>query len=192
MRANQTNLVVQPGSIGAIAQQQGRSIAESFVGADVITIVDTSGSMASGDSRDGLSRYEVANQELANLQRSLPGKIAVVSFSNDVQFCPGGVPVFFNGGTDLVKALVFCKIADVPDMRFILISDGEPDNPEKCIDIARTYKNRIDVIYVGPEKLPAGREFLNRLAKATGGKTVTADRAVALESSVMQLLGSGR
>lgn len=188
---SKSNQSIISGSIGAIAKESGKSIAESFINADLIAIVDTSGSMSSGDSRDGFSRYDVACQELKNLQRNMPGKIAVISFSDDVQFCAGGVPTYFGCGTDLVRALQFCKIADVPDMRFILISDGEPDQPEKCIEVAKTYQNRIDVIYVGPERFPTGRDFLEKLASATGGKAVTADRAVELEIQVMQLLKAG-
>jgi len=190
MYRNQQTAIV-PGSIGAIAQQSGKSLAESFISADVIAIIDTSGSMASTDSRDGKSRYTVACEELAALQNSLPGKIAVISFSSDVQFCPSGVPFQYGAGTDLVRALQFCKVADVTGMQFVLVSDGEPDQPEKCIEVAKTYQNRIDVIYVGPERFPTGRDFLVKLASATGGKAVTADRAVELEIQVMQLLKAG-
>lgn len=189
--SNTINDLVLQGSIGAIAQQSGKSLAESFISADVIAIIDTSGSMASTDSRDGKSRYTVACEELAALQNSLPGKIAVISFSSDVQFCPSGVPFQYGAGTDLVRALQFCKVADVTGMQFVLVSDGEPDQPDRCIEIARTYKNKINVIYVGSEKLPTGRDFLMKLAAATGGKTITADRAKELAAGVHKLLQSG-
>src|SRR5688500_19462779 len=38
--------------------------------------------------------------------------------------------------------------------------------------IAKQYHNKIDVIYVGPEARPDGREFLKQLAKASGGQIV--------------------
>jgi hypothetical protein len=180
------------GSIGAIAQQSGKSIAESFISADIIVIVDTSGSMNARDSRGDKSRYDVACEELAGLQNSLPGKIAVISFSDDAVFCPSGVPLMLGAMTDLVKALQFAKVADIPDMRFILISDGEPNDPNAALAVAKTYKNKIDVIYVGPESYPIGREFLQKLAAATGGLSVTADRAAELQAGVMQLLGAGK
>jgi Mg-chelatase subunit ChlD len=180
-----------PGSLSSLATQSKKSIAETFIGADVIVIVDVSGSMADCDSRGGLSRYEVACQELAKLQNSLPGKIAVIGFSSDTEFCPGGLPYFQQGGTDMAKALKFVKIADLPGMRFILISDGKPDDENETLKIAKSFQAHIDVIYVGPESMPFGRDFLNRLAAATGGKSVTADRAKELAASVTQLLGSG-
>jgi Mg-chelatase subunit ChlD len=185
---NHTQYSIVPGSIGALAKQTGKSIAESFVNADCIVVVDTSGSMGSHDSRGNQSRYDVAIEELAALQNSLPGKIAVVSFSNHPEFCPSGVPINFGGGTDLAGALRFVKIADVEGIRFIVISDGMPDSPDRALEVARTFRNRIDVIYVGPEDYPTGREFLERLAAISGGVTVTADRAKELAPAVTLLL----
>ncbi|MEZ0396813.1 MAG: vWA domain-containing protein [Anaerolineales bacterium] len=178
---------IVPGSLSAIAKQENKSIAETFVNADLIIIVDTSGSMASQDSRGGKSRYDVACEELAYLQANHPGKIAVLAFSNDVQFCPAGMPTYFGCGTDMAKALQFAKIADVPGMQFILISDGEPDDPIATLEVAATYKNKISTIYVGPETHPHGRDFLNRLAAATGGHTITADRARELKAKIETL-----
>ena len=186
-----SNYAIVPGSISALAQASNKSIAETFIYADVIVIVDTSGSMGATDSRGDHSRYDIACEELANLQATLPGKIAVINFSDQVQFEPGGKPWFFQGGTDLTRALRFVKVADIPGMRFILISDGGPDDPEGAIRVAREFKCKIDVIYVGPENWPTGRDYLMRLAAATGGKTVTADRAKELKAGVMALLGAG-
>jgi len=177
-----------PGSLGAIAKQESKSLAETFTNADCIVIVDTSGSMNDQDSRDGKSRYEVACEELARLQAEFPGKIAVLAFSTDIQFCPSGIPVFLGSGTDMAKALEFAKIADVPGMQFILISDGEPDEEARTIAVARTYQNKISTIYVGPEERPVGRDFLYRLAQATGGQGITVDRAKELKSGIERLM----
>jgi Uncharacterized protein containing a von Willebrand factor type A (vWA) domain len=182
---NNTQLV--KGSLGAIAAQEGKSIAESFVNADVVIITDTSGSMEAHDSRGGKSRYEVACDELKQLQASLPGKLALLSFSNDCVFCPGGIPFQFGGSTDLAKALKFAKLADVTGMRFIVISDGEPDNENEALRVAKTYKNKISTIYVGPEG-GEGQEFLRKLAKASGGQGVTAAKVAQLADNVQKLL----
>lgn len=182
------NQIIQ-GSLRQMAQASGKSLAESFLSCDLIAIVDTSGSMSSRDSRGQNSRYEVACEELAVLQNHLPGKVAVITFGDKVQFCPAGVPVNQGGGTDMAAALNFVKVADKIDgMRFVLISDGEPNDPQSTLKIASGFKNRIDVIYVGPENQPAGRDFLTRLAQATGGKAVTADRAQELTARIETLL----
>jgi hypothetical protein len=176
------------GSLGAMAKQNNTSLAESFISADLVVIVDVSSSMGANDSRGGRDRYSVACDELAALQRTMPGRIAVIAFSTDVEFVPGGVPPFAGGSTNLAKALHFAHVADVPGMRFVVISDGEPDNESEALAVARTYQNRIDVVYVGPEIGARGRDFLGRLAKASGGTIVTAARAQELAASVQALL----
>jgi len=176
------------GSLAQIAKDNNKSIAQTFLSCDVIVIVDTSGSMGSLDSRDGQSRYKVACNELARLQGTLPGKIAVISFSNTVLFCPSGVPFNLDSGTHMDKALDFARVADVPDMRFILISDGEPTDESSALTAARKYKNKIDTIYVGPENEKAGQDFLKRLAKASGGQALQDFKVNALGSNIQKLL----
>lgn len=179
------------GSIGAIAQQSGKSIAESFINADCIIIVDTSSSMSAHDSRGGKSRYEVACEELKTLQTNLPGKLALLSFSDDVIFCPNGIPFNYEGMTDLARALKFAKMGDLASgMRFIVISDGEPNDEQDALKVAKTYRNRIDTIFVGPEG-SSGADFLKKLAHASGGQTVTADRVKELAANVQKLLLAG-
>lgn len=176
------------GSLADVARQSGQSLATTFISCDVVVICDTSGSMGARDSRGGNSRYDQACYELAALQGSLPGKIGVITFSDTVMFCPNGTPLFLGGGTDLAKALTFAKVADVPGgMRFIVISDGDPDAPNEALAIARKYHNRIDTIYCGPEN-GHGRQFLEQLAAASGGSHVTAAQAKELASSVQKLL----
>ena len=179
------------GSVSAIAAQNNMGLAESFLSVDVIILCDVSGSMGAHDSRNNQTRYEVMCQELTSLQKGLPGKLGVVAFDNNPQFCPGGLPVFSGGGTDLYKALQFVKVADLEGMRFILISDGEPDDKTMALKVAKTFTNKIDVVYVGPENLPAGRAFLQQLAAACGGKSVTADRAKELGATIQTLLLKG-
>lgn len=182
------NTAIVQGSLGAIAQRDGKSIAESFVNADCIIIVDTSGSMAANDSRENKTRYEVACDELRTLQASLQGKLAILSFSDDVIFCPNGIPFNYGGSTKLDRALKFAKMGDLSSgMRFIVISDGEPDSESEALAVAKTYKNKIDTIYVGPDG-GEGQAFLKRLAQASGGQNVTAEKAKQLADNVQKLL----
>lgn len=178
------------GSIGQIAKDSGKTIAETFINADAVVLVDTSGSMSTQDAPGGVSRYEAACKELAGLQTSLPGKVAVLSFSDTVQFCPTGTPTDLRGGTDLAGALRFAKMADVPGMRFVVISDGEPESRDLALTVARTYTNKIDTIYIGSELQRAGRDFLESLARASGGVHVTTGAAGlgALGQTVERLL----
>lgn len=186
---NATQII--PGSISAIAQSTGQPIAVLFSNAEIVTIVDVSGSMGQHDSKDGKSRYQTACDELSMIQRDRPGKVAVIAFSNNTVFCPGGIPMYEGGGTNLAHALRYAKIADVPGMNIIVISDGEPDSKEQALAVARTYKNKISTVYCGPEDRSYGQKFLTELANITGGQTLTSDRAIALSKTIETLLLKG-
>ena len=169
--ANSTALV--PGSLSAVAKREGQSLAETFLGVDAVMLVDVSASMEQRDSRDGMSRYQVALAELGKIQRSMPGRLGIVAFSTHPIFCPGGAPPMLAGYTDLAKALNFVKVADVAGMRFIVISDGEPasrspDPADSALKAARCFKGKIDCVYVGPPG-GAGEQFLRQLAANSGG-----------------------
>jgi len=182
---------IVPGSLGAMAQGAGTSLAEAFLGADVLVLVDVSGSMATPDSRGGQRRYDVACSELRKLQAEMPGKVGVIAFSGNVEFCPGGVPPLMAGNTDLAAALRFAQPAD-GTVRFIIVSDGEPDAPGEALRVAGTFKSRLDTVYVGPESERGGADFLRRLAAASGGRHVVADRAMDLAAATQGLLAAAR
>ncbi len=188
---NQSNALIR-GSLSDVSRRGGMSLAESFVGVDVVILLDVSGSMVMEDSRDGRSRYDVALEELAQLQANMPGKLAVIGFSDHPEFAPSGQPFFQGGRTDLAKALQFARMADITGMRFIVVSDGQPDDERAALDVAATYQGRIDCVYVGPETDLHAQEFLNRLAQAHGGQKVTADRVQQLAATIETLLLAAR
>lgn len=182
---------VVKGSLADVAKATGKTIAEAFTEAECVAIVDVSGSMNAEDSKEGQKRYTVACNELATLQAKYPGKVAVISFSTDAKFCPGGTPNFDGGGTNVAKALEFTKIADVDGMRFFLISDGQPDDELAAMQVAQTYKNRIDTIFVGESNDTYARNFLAQLATKSGGQALTADKVDGLGEKMMKLLTVG-
>jgi Mg-chelatase subunit ChlD len=182
-----TTTSITTGSIGQVAQATGMSIAKSFLSADVIVLVDVSGSMDAHDSRGGKRRFDVAVDELAKLQRDLPGRIAVVAFSTSVQFVPGGIPPFLAAGTALDEALEFVQPAD-GTVKFIVISDGCPDDERRALNIAGKFESKIDTIFVGNEMDLGAANFLQRLASASGGKSVKAGGAAELAETVEKLL----
>lgn len=182
------NVAIVPGSLSDVAMSSNHSLAETFLSCDTVVLVDCSGSMYAEDSRGGKRRYDVACEELAKLQARNSGKIGVIAFSDDAIFVPGGVPPMLGSGTALHKALRFARVADVPGIRFVVISDGQPDSPEEALQEASKYKARIDTVYVGPESERSGALFLARLAAAHGGSQVTADRAKELASTIQQLM----
>ena len=186
---NQQIQTTVTGSLASVAKANRQSLAETFLSADVVILMDTSSSMMDRDD-DHQTRYDRAVSELERLQNSLPGKIAVISFATEPIFCPAGVPQTPCGMTDLAKALRFAKVADIGDMRFIVISDGEPSSEREALEVAAQYSGVIDVIYIGREGGP-GQKFLQRLAKAHGGKAITSENAKELAAAAQYLLQAG-
>lgn len=189
------------GSLNAIARDQNVGLAEAFLNADTVIIVDTSGSMGARDevpsmfgsperrsAGGGLTRYQRACDELAQLQGSLEGRIAVIAFSSSTVFCPDGTPLNLGGGTDLASALEFVQVADGVVERFIVISDGWPDDAEAAIKIASTFTTRIDTIFIGPPG-DAGEAFLRRLAAACRGQSMNIKTAQIAEKVERLMLG---
>jgi Mg-chelatase subunit ChlD len=187
----QNNAIV-PGSLSDISKHTGQALAETFLSVDAILMVDTSGSMESEDAPGNISRHDAAEAELKRLQAQLPGKIAVISFSDVALFCPGGLPTRLNGGTHVCEALRLVKPADDCGIRFFLISDGQPHDGAEALRLARRFKSKIDVIYIGPERdILGGRKWLEELARCTGGKSVKSDAPGMLAQPVQTLLLEG-
>lgn len=183
---------IVPGSLGAMAEQNNSSLAETFLSCDVLLLVDMSGSMSANDAPDGLSRYEAAERDIVNLQGSNQGKIALVVFGNYCLFCPGGIPDRLGGSTDLAGALRFIKPADDCGLRIIVISDGEPNSERDALKVAAKFKSSLQTVYCGPEDDHAGgRRFLKKLANATGGQAVQSDAPGLVGEQVEKLMVAG-
>lgn len=180
---------IVPGSIAAVTQRDNMGLAESFLSVDAIILVDVSASMGERDAPGERSRYTAACEELAALQAELPGKIAVIAFSDNARFVPGGVPPMMSMGTDMVAALRCVRPADGLEIRIILISDGEPDDAEETLTVARRFQSRIDTVYIGPER-GRGREFLAKLSGATGGQHLESIKPAMLAEPVRNLLAA--
>lgn len=186
------NLSIVPGSLQDVVSRSSGSLAESILNCNYLILVDCSYSMITHDSRGGKSRHQVAQEELNKLQASHPGDIAVAAFSDTTELRLSGVLPPPLSGTNLAGALQFAQQFD-GTMRFVICSDGEPDDEAAALAIARTFASRIDTIYVGPERDRSGADFLRRLASAAGGQSVTAACASQLAERVETLLiGVGR
>jgi Mg-chelatase subunit ChlD len=178
---------VVPGSIEDVAERENISVSQAFMRAELIALVDTSSSMMARDARGGeMTRYQAACDELAKVQACNPGKVAVVSFSSQARYCLGGVPLYDGGSTALDVALVYVAAADGIIEKFVVISDGEPNNERNALDVAAGFRSPIHCIYTGPEG-GTGQDFLRRLAEKCRG-TYNVSHAADLLADNVQLL----
>ncbi|NNJ12097.1 VWA domain-containing protein [Chloroflexales bacterium ZM16-3] len=183
------------GSLTDMARQNGGKITPP----ELIVLFDISYSMNDRDATllDGLtaSRYQAGCEQLAIIQRKLPGKVAVIAFSQVVTVCPNGVPPEPESTTNLRAALEKAKGADSGTVRFVVISDGLPDDPGAALELAQAFTGKIDTVLVGnlSEYYRAGAvEFMTKLAATTGGTFMRdASGMRALAEGVMLLLGAG-
>ena len=139
------------GSQSDIANKQNISLAESFLSAEMILLVDVSGSMNYNDAPNNMNRWEYAQKQLTHLQGLYPGKIALVEFSSNVFYQPGGKMSPPNGSTDMAAGLKFVKVADDCELKIIIVSDGDPDSKNQALNEASKFKTQIDAIYCGKE-----------------------------------------
>ena len=174
------------GSLSQVAEEKGITVEEAFANAEIVVVIDQSGSMCVMDARDGQERFDVAEDELRKIQEAYPGAVAVFEFSDDIRFCPDGVPTRIGRMTNLTDALRYIKQADNL-YEIVVISDGGPDNEYTAMDVARTFKGPIHTIYIGEEGRE-GQDFLRKLAQATGGKQFQADKPGELMPGVVALL----
>jgi len=179
------------GSLSDIARNNNTSIAQAFMNATAIILVDVSGSMDLPDCPGNRKRYDLACEQLIRLQRDLSGQVAVIAWDNTARFCPGGIPSQPGGSTDLANALKFVYPADGTGVRLIVISDGVPDDQQAALAEAQKFTTKLDCVFVGPENGP-GRDFLKRLAAASGG--TFADQTVAhlpeLAATIQKLIAA--
>jgi len=166
------------GSLQSQANKLNITVAQAFLNAEIVVLMDCSASMETDDSlttdygQGGLARstrYKKACNQLAKLQSENPGKVCLISFSSGQEFSPSGIARWPNGTTDIAGALKFIKPVDGLDCKLVLISDGEPDNDQATMDQARTFKSKLHTIYIGPEN-GSGADFLKRLSAVTGGQ----------------------
>jgi hypothetical protein len=174
METDMNNQLAVKGSVLSEAEDKGISIEEAFVQCDVVVMVDVSGSM--GDYYEGEESglydtcFDAAADALKQLQELYPSRVALLQFSSLTQFRPDGTLVPEFASTNMTSALEMARMADVPGMTFILISDGYPDFAEHAKREARKFSQPIHTIYIGREG-EAGQEFLEEIARMSGGKS---------------------
>lgn len=82
--------------------------------------------------------------------------------------------------------------ASLGALHLVIVSDGEPDDPQAAARAAREAKCQIDVVYVGTVG-GRGEAFLQQLAKAHGGSCDTISlQTQQLETKIRGLLGAAQ
>jgi hypothetical protein len=187
------DLQVAPGSLQETASQSGIPMENAFMNVQHVILMDVSGSMGTSDVPGFKDRYDAALKQLENLQKMLPGKIALVCFGSEVVFCPGGYPNRLGGGTDLTSALAMLEPLDGTDVQFYVITDGHPNSPDTALRVAGGFETKINTIYIGPDTDcdSSGYKFCMELSALKGGKAVKTTETGRFEKVFIKMLSPG-
>ncbi|KKL77451.1 hypothetical protein LCGC14_2034730 [marine sediment metagenome] len=160
---------VAEGSIFDAASRRGDKPEETLADADVVIMLDCSSSMSEGIAGGTETRYDEAKKAVADIQRAFPGRVVLVSFASHAQLELTGIPQSPNGSTNMREALEIAKQFDGLDTKFYLVSDGFPDSQGTVLELAKTFEDPINVIFIGDDYTMSGMEFLGKVADITGG-----------------------
>jgi hypothetical protein len=144
-----------------------------------ILLCDLSGSMDAFVGESGKTRRNMLESALANLLPRHPGVI-VYAFGSDVQrvYEPQqGLPPVL-GSTDLAKALRALHVEQPKHV--VVISDGEPNNPDDAIRAALALVSRFSTVYCGDESNAAAIAFLKKLTLCSRGGLIGRASATSL------------
>lgn len=178
---------IVPGSIAAMVEA-GQMTKPPIM----VIMIDISSSMNEMDARykgARVSRYEAAKHQLIELQARYPGQIAIIAFGDEATACPGGVPPLPSGWTQLHLALKMAREADTGQMKFLIISDGLPQQQYQVEAEAELFTVPIDVILVGKDT--NGERFLGEFAAKTGGTFYTDTSTMLLTTTIAKMLTVG-
>jgi hypothetical protein len=136
-------------------------------------LLDVSGSMSHREGASERRRIDLLAEALTQTLPAVPGA-RVLTFSHTVQELAGWEPRRFTlpepaGGTALHAALeAVARLVPRPE-RLLLISDGEPDDPQAALTAARGLRPMmINALFVGDDRDAAAKGFMRALAIAGG------------------------
>jgi hypothetical protein len=169
---------------GKVSKAQKRIDA---AGDQVFILCDVSGSMdeAATSSR---RKIEVLQDALNEVRPQFPDA-RVIAFNSNVRESFDVLPEP-EGGTALHYALEYAQ--PLKPRQTIVVSDGQPDDETLALSAASKLTGTIDVIYCGPDSDKAAIRFMERLARANGGRVVrtnwTRSSGLALAPTMRRLL----
>jgi hypothetical protein len=179
---------VAQGSLQDAADKSGRSLFDVMADMAALVAIDVSSSMSTRDGKEGATRNDAAEKALRNLQADNPGKIGLIQFSGSAEWRPTGVPDRNGGTTNLAAALELMQPYNGTGLKLFVVSDGEPDSEERCLQLAKKFTStKIDTVFIGSGE---GWRFLKKLADLTGGVFAKSEVPGDLEEP-MRLLLSG-
>lgn len=182
---------IAKGSIFDVASERGVKPEEILLDADVVVMLDQSYSMEDRDG-GGQTRHQRAVAALEQIQRTFPGRVVLVTFSDFAEFRLNGIPTGPNGGTNMAAGLEMAHQLDGMDMRFFLVSDGQPTCGDALVyDWAKRFTDPINTIFIGSDFDAAGQQVMKEVSRLSGGLASGRIEPQMLGSQVIGMLTAG-
>ena len=144
----------------------------------IALLLDVSGSMSGQPISDLKKAVEDLKQQNSNLRW--------VAFSSNADLDEDVSYIIpdASGGTNLSagidKVIESQKAGKLVFDKLVLVSDGEPSDPQGCLNKAKLLGRPVDVIFIGNQG-SAGEDFMKRMASETGGVQQTIGNASQLK-----------
>lgn len=130
-----------------------------------ILLLDVSGSMS--QIVNGKRKIDILREIVVNFTGVR--MFAFSTYTTEVRYVPEP-----QESTDLSGAFRYLKPYINKDTNFVLVSDGQSDNPESALNEAKSLGIPVNVVYIG-NRGDMGEDFMQLLARLTNGKEITAE-----------------
>lgn len=148
----------------AVIQRKAEIVKEG----ETLLLLDASGSMEDSDA-NGVPKMKT----LGKMIKIMPSADKIYFNSDIFNYGKRIDTPKPDGNTDLALAFKYVKSNYMNKYnKIILISDGEPHSESEALQAALTLNQPINIIFIG-NKGSSGENFMQRLAKATGGTNIT-------------------
>jgi len=159
------------GSVFDTSNSQGVKPEDVLANCDVIVMLDISGSMDAFVYGANKNRWEAAVDQLRLIQRTFPGRVALIQFGGMVTgFRFNGIPDRPTGSTPMHEAMAIAHDFDNQGKQFYLISDGQPDRVEIVHQWAKAFVSPINTIFIGDDNDISGIRLLGEVSRFSGGE----------------------
>jgi hypothetical protein len=171
MMAQDTQLVRKPQDSLTLTEKIKRGLTEMKVEKQaikrrerIIFLLDVSGSMDwDVNGRRKIDHLRSVLQEYRENRK--------ICFNSSI--IEGEIPEPY-GGTDMASAFRYLRSREYKVEQLVLVSDGDPDDPQDAIAQALQLHIPVNIVYIG-QRGSTGEKFMQKLSAVTHGNVFTAE-----------------
>lgn len=137
----------------------------------LLILADVSSSM--DEMASSRTKYDLLREALGQARRTAPNARLVTFASWPLEIAPGQDLPLPSGSTALDAALEYA--IPLRPRWTLVISDGQPNDPDAALAAVDRITGTVDVLYCGPDGDVKAIAFMRRLARLGGGRVTVHD-----------------